>query len=342
MEKLLVGRRLIHQRHILSDLIYEKDLAENPAIISIETKYKEDLAYMFEYLGTAYEYQDDKIFINFMQWFGDLGRHLGFNMSKMKEVFSMIEQELLEFLEQSNLDMLDVFHKGCSIYEDTFNDPYIEEIEEDTFLNYLVNMKSTLAENFVMEFMRKYGPKEVYLKLLQPTLYKVGVLWQHRKITVAKEHYITALIQQIIGKMYSNIFEERIDGTHSMIAVCVGNELHEIGMRMVADFFEMDGWNTYFIGSNLPISEIIKELKLNTVDLLAISLTTAMQLEDVEKIIQEIHDDNQLKHIKVIVGGRVFNGSPNLWKKINADGYALNAQLAVNLGNKLVGGSHES
>ncbi|BCR36698.1 hypothetical protein MPAN_015910 [Mariniplasma anaerobium] len=70
-----------------------------------------------------------------------------------------------------------------------------------------------------------------------------------------------------------------------MVAVCVGNELHEIGMRMVADFFEMDGWDTFFIGSNLPVSEIIKELKLNSVDLLAISLTTAMQLDDVQQII---------------------------------------------------------
>ncbi|WP_176239343.1 cobalamin B12-binding domain-containing protein [Mariniplasma anaerobium] len=85
--------------------------------------------------------------------------------------------------------------------------------------------------------------------------------------------------------MYSSIFEERMEGTHAMVAVCVGNELHEIGMRMVADFFEMDGWDTFFIGSNLPVSEIIKELKLNSVDLLAISLTTAMQLDDVQQII---------------------------------------------------------
>lgn len=342
MEKFLVGKRLINQRQILSDLIYEKDLAKNPKIISIESKYKEDVSYIFEYLGTSYEYDDDKIFFNYMQWFGDLGRHLKFDMIKMKEVFSLIEQELLEFLDQSNFDMIDVFQKGCMVYEDAYNNSFIEEVEDDIFLNYLVNMKSDLAEKHVMEFMNEHGPKEVYLKLLQPTLYKVGVLWQHRKITVAKEHYITALIQQIIGKMYPSIFEERIEGTHSMVAVCVGNELHEIGMRMVADFFEMNGWDTYFIGSNLPISEILKELKLNKIDLLAISLTTPMQLVDVEQIIKEIKSDDQLKHIKVIVGGRVFNGSPNLWKKINADGFALNAQLAVDLGNKLMGASHES
>ena len=41
MKNVLVGRRLIHQRHILTDLIYEKDLAKNPAIISMEHKYKE-------------------------------------------------------------------------------------------------------------------------------------------------------------------------------------------------------------------------------------------------------------------------------------------------------------
>ncbi|BCR36699.1 hypothetical protein [Mariniplasma anaerobium] len=153
MENLLVGKRLINQRHILSDLIYAKDLEKNPTIIAMEFKYKEDVSYMFEYLGTSYEFQDEAIFTNFMQWFGDLGKHLGFNMIKMKEVFYLIEQELLEFLDQSNLDMLDVFRKGCVVYEDSYNDLFIEEIEDDIFLNYLVNMKSNLAEKYVMDYM---------------------------------------------------------------------------------------------------------------------------------------------------------------------------------------------
>jgi methanogenic corrinoid protein MtbC1 len=342
MGKIEVGKKLVKNRHSLCGFIYEKDLKENPEIVSIEVKYKEDVSYMIEYLGTAYAYQDDKIFVNFMQWFGDLGKYLRFNLNRMKEVFSLIKQEVINYLEKSNLDIIDYLDKGCEAYELAYSSSFVEDIKQDVFLNYLVNMKSGLAEKYVMEFMEQHGPKEVYLELLQPTLYNVGLLWQHRKISVAKEHYITALIQQIIGKMYSIIFKERIGKGHSMVAVCVGNELHEIGMRMVADFFEMDGWDTFFIGSNLPVLEIVKELKLNKNDLLAISLTTPAQLDEVEKIISIIRNDDQLNHMKIIVGGRVFNSSPKLWKKINADGYAINAQLAVDLGNKLVGGSYES
>ena len=69
------------------------------------------------------------------------------------------------------------------------------------------------------------------------------------------------------------IFEERIDGTHSMIAVCVGNELHEIGMRMVADFFELSGWDSVFLGSNIPNQMIIEQLLENKTHVLAVSAT---------------------------------------------------------------------
>lgn len=35
---------------------------------------------------------------------------------------------------------------------------------------------------------------------------------------------------------------------------------HEIGMRMVADFFEMEGWDTYYLGANTPTRSILQTI----------------------------------------------------------------------------------
>ncbi|HOI46367.1 MAG TPA: cobalamin-dependent protein [Bacilli bacterium] len=123
-----------------------------------------------------------------------------------------------------------------------------------------------------------------------------------------------------------------------MMGVCAGNELHEIGMRMVADFFELSGWDSIFLGSNIPTLFVIEQLKATPTDLIAISATNANHLYDVQVLINKIKTDDALKHIKIMVGGRAFNETPNLWKKMNADGFATDAEQAVMLGELLVRG----
>ena len=44
-----------------------------------------------------------------------------------------------------------------------------------------------------------------------------------------------------------------------MIA-CVAGETHEIGTRMVADLLELAGWDTIYLGGNVPISDVVQVL----------------------------------------------------------------------------------
>ena len=68
-------------------------------------------------------------------------------------------------------------------------------------------------------------------------------LWQINKITVAQEHYFTATSKLIMSQLYSRIFASNKNGL-KFIAVCVNEELHEVGIRMVSNILELDGWDT--------------------------------------------------------------------------------------------------
>ncbi|MDZ7776615.1 MAG: hypothetical protein U5L09_13885 [Bacteroidales bacterium] len=54
-----------------------------------------------------------------------------------------------------------------------------------------------------------------------------------------------------MSQLYPYIFNSQRVGK-SMVAATVGGELHEMGIRMVADFFEMEGWDTWYLGANAP------------------------------------------------------------------------------------------
>ena len=95
---------------------------------------------------------------------------------------------------------------------------------------------------------------DIYLHVFQRSQYEVGRLWQTNQISVGQEHLCTAATQLIMSQLYPLIFgTERKN--RRIVAACVGGDLHEIGIRMVADFFEMDGWDTFYLGADVPTDE---------------------------------------------------------------------------------------
>jgi methanogenic corrinoid protein MtbC1 len=59
-------------------------------------------------------------------------------------------------------------------------------------------------------------------------------------------------------------------------------------------------------------------------------------LQEAQKIIQMIKLSNPARNIKILVGGRPFNIDKELWKKMGADGYAEDAEHAIEVANELV------
>ena len=177
--------------------------------------------------------------------------------------------------------------------------------------------------------------KKIYTQVFQRTQREVGRLWQTNQISVAQEHYCTAATQMVMSQLYPYIFSgERKD--HRLVAACVGGELHEIGARMVADFFEMEGWDTYFLGANTPPDTIVATVLERKADLLALSATMTFHIGKVAEIISLLRAKESSVRTRVLVGGYPFNLSPDLWEKIGADGYAPDAETAVQEAAKLI------
>jgi hypothetical protein len=66
-----------------------------------------------------------------------------------------------------------------------------------------------------------------------------------------------------------------------------------------------------------------------------ISVTISYHLAAAEQVIREIRRDARCSRTKIIVGGYPFRIAPELWKTIGADGYAADAQEAIELADRL-------
>jgi methanogenic corrinoid protein MtbC1 len=170
--------------------------------------------------------------------------------------------------------------------------------------------------------------RDIYLHVFQAALYEVGRLWHLNKITISQEHYCTAVTQSIISQLYPRIFSSERNGWR-LVAACAFPERHEIGMRMVCDFFEMEGWDTYYLGTNTPFKNVVEAIVDKKANLLLVSVTMTFHLGTAKGLIAQVRSSKACADVRILVGGYPFNIAPDLWKKIGADGHARDASEAV-------------
>jgi signal transduction histidine kinase/methanogenic corrinoid protein MtbC1 len=178
--------------------------------------------------------------------------------------------------------------------------------------------------------------QDVYLQVFQPCLRELGRLWQTGKLSPAQEHYCTAATQLIMSQLAPRLFATRKNGRRAVIA-CVADEAHEVGSRMVADLMELAGWDTIYLGANVPPRGVVQAIVDHRADLLAASATMTYQLPGVIELISSVRKQPACAAVKIMVGGRLFHGEPDLWRRVGADGHAADAEEASHLAGRLMG-----
>ncbi len=205
--------------------------------------------------------------------------------------------------------------------------------------NYLTSLLATHrtdALNMVMKAIQSGVEIEsIYLDVIQPAQHELGRLWQTGQISVAQEHYCTAATQFVMSQLQP-WFLKTTSADQTLVATCVGDELHEVGLRIVADLFEVSGWNTIYLGANVPPESIAETLASSRAQILAISCTMTQHLFGMADVIRIVRSHPGCEQVKILAGGYPFNIDPYLWKRVGADAAALDGKDAIDVANRLI------
>jgi MerR family transcriptional regulator, light-induced transcriptional regulator len=131
--------------------------------------------------------------------------------------------------------------------------------------------------------------EEAVQRILLPLQRRVGELWHEGRLSIAVEHYVTKIIQQklfsVMNQLPVNEFGPRI------LIACPEGETHEIGAQAVAYFAATRGCHVYYLGPNLPSSDLLTFCEKIKPDLVLLSLTEVkpeadalQQLKELEQI----------------------------------------------------------
>lgn len=209
------------------------------------------------------------------------------------------------------------------------------------YLLHLLQRNQAAAANLVFEAAREgKSIPEIYELILTPALVEIGRMWHLQEATVADEHYCTAATQMIMAQLRARMPRKPANGRR-VLAMAVGGDLHDLGIRMVADLFEMEGWSTEYLGANMPTSEVLLALTEATstgqhIDLVAVSANTTLSVRAVADLIEAVRKHPTAGGVPILVGGGPFRAVKDLWKVVGADGFAADASEALTLAEALV------
>ena len=146
--------------------------------------------------------------------------------------------------------------------------------------------------------------KELYIDLFQKSLYEVGRLWEINKVSVAREHLATAITDGLLSLIYPTLFLGK-KANKKVVISCTANEFHQIGGKMVADIFEIKGWDAHFLGANTPLDQMLHYIDEVKPDLLGISMSVYFNMPSLIKAIEAVKID--FRNLNIAIGGQAFN-----------------------------------
>lgn len=233
--------------------------------------------------------------------------------------------------------VLEFYSSGQSESVDVVPQPTRHHERMLQYLEAILDADRNRAEHIIRE-AREGGIDiaAIYEQILAPAQARLGEMWHRGEITVADEHMGSATTQTVMSQMRLS-FQRAVPNGRSVVGTATAGDLHEIGLRMVTDLFELDGWDVVFLGANTPTSDVIELLMRRRPNLLALSVSTALTLRDAGDLIATIRASTSIAGIKVLIGGPPFRMVSELWRELGADGCAYSATEAVAQGNLLAG-----
>ncbi|MCP4142670.1 MAG: cobalamin-binding protein [Chloroflexi bacterium] len=338
-----VSNTLRHNQTAIAQNILDS-IYKNFSQVKNKKKSLRDIHYHLGYLVEAIETSCPELFSEYIAWVSVLFSKLDFGEKALKITLSSIEEVLQEHFPNEEFvvikEYLDLARENLTEgiqAPPLFVNPHLPlgGLAKE-YLGALLRTDRQAASRMIIEAVEAGTPlKDIYMHVFQSSQYEIGRLWQTNEVSVAQEHYCTAATQLIMSQLYPYLFSMQ-KNDRRMVATSISGELHEIGMRMVADFFEMDGWDTYYLGANMPSESIIQMIEERNAQLLGISATLTPHIREVENLITKVRKTEFGKKVKILVGGLPFNIAPRLWQEVGADGQGKDANEAISVAKTLV------
>jgi len=147
---------------------------------------------------------------------------------------------------------------------------------------------------------------DLYSLVITPLLVDTGAAWQVGT-AVWEEHFASATVRTIIEALYLDVVEAAAKVPRRAQHVLLANppqEQHDLGLRMLADRFELAGYPVTFLGANTPLDEIAAAARATNAEVVILSIATMYERVELREFLELLHE--KIPNVRLRVGGAAF------------------------------------
>lgn len=145
----------------------------------------------------------------------------------------------------------------------------------------------------------------LYQRIVAPAMHEIGALWEAGALPIADEHRATELTNRVLAALRpppgAIVGAGDLPHGRALLAAVEG-ERHALGLRMAADILEDSGFETIYLGADVPTAALLQAVAVTTPDLVVLSATMPAltpRLEEAAGAVRDAHPQ-----VEVLIGGQ--------------------------------------
>jgi DNA-binding transcriptional MerR regulator len=159
----------------------------------------------------------------------------------------------------------------------------------------LLSMAEPRSQALLDEVLAVVPLETAIRRVLLPILRELGAGWHAGRVSVAQEHFATAIIRGRLAGLARGW--GRQSGPRALLA-CPPDERHDLGLFLFGLLLARRGWSISFLGADTPIAAIRSAAAAQHTDLVVLSATDTARLDAVADELQEL-----ASQVRVMLGG---------------------------------------
>ena len=325
------GAWLRERTEALAGEIVERHFAADPML---KKKYgpvgrvrcREDATYHLSFLAQAAEASNRVHFIEYVRWAKPMlasrkipWQHLEANLKIMRSVIldAGPPKETKAFADDAIDEALRILPEAPEEIPSLVDESNPDHKLANEYLRALLSNDREKAFQVVRDAVQERDSiRSVFLNVLAVAQREIGRLWQLNRISVAQEHYCTAATEVIMARITERMLGRPRAKQEKVVAICPQNEEHCVGLQLICELLDLEGWPTHFLGAKVPVSSAVSFVSDIQPAFVLISAATAMRISELADLIGVLKQS--VPTTTIVVGGRVFENDAELYKRVGA------------------------
>ncbi|MEP6756838.1 MAG: metalloregulator ArsR/SmtB family transcription factor [Chthonomonadales bacterium] len=187
------------------------------------------------------------------------------------------------------------------------------------------------ASNVIRECISAELPMEdIYIDIMQRSLDEVGHWQANGNITVADEHLATAITDRLMARV-SHFYPSKPSTGRRVILGSVAGNWHSIGLRMIADILNHNGWKAQYLGASVPTDAFVKLVRAKKPQVVIISCMVEEHAAETAQLVRQLIEirNSTGSDLRIGIGGYWINHNLEFVKNCGADFTAPNGKLLM-------------